>query len=91
MHNNLCILALNSKKLRVKEILLQHMCQKSFPLNTSKIRESFFILKFTQHLYLNGILNDHVGMFRYSKTRELEEMGNRKRDKKIKNAQKNVH
>jgi len=30
-------------------------------------------------------------MFRYSKTRELEEMGNWRRDKKIKNAQKNVH
>jgi len=38
MHNNLCILALNSEKLRVKEILLQHMCQKAFPLNTSRIR-----------------------------------------------------
>jgi hypothetical protein len=27
----------------------------------------------------------------YFKTRELEEMGNRRKDKKNKNAQKNVH
>jgi len=48
-------------------------------------------LKFAQHLYLNRISNDHAAMYRYSKTRELEEMGNWRRDKKIKNAQKNVH
>jgi len=48
-------------------------------------------LEFAQSLYLNTISNDHVGVRRYSKARELDDMGNRKRDKKNKNAQKNVH
>jgi hypothetical protein len=48
-------------------------------------------LKFAQHLYLNRISNDHVGMHTYVNTRELGRMELRRRDKKNKNAQKNVH
>jgi len=37
------------------------------------------------------ISNDHVGMCRYFKARKLDDMGNQRRDNKIKNAQENVH
>ena len=41
-------------------------------------------MKFAQHLYLNRISDSHDGMCRHSITRELDEMGNREKDKKIK-------
>ncbi len=48
-------------------------------------------MKFVQHLYLTRISEDHNKMNTYFKTRELDGMENRRKDKQIKNAQKNVY
>jgi hypothetical protein len=74
----------------LKKYFCNTSAKKIFRLKPAEFEESFLILKFSQHLYLNRISNDHVEMFRYSKTCELEEMGNRMGNKKIKNALKNV-
>ena len=75
----------------LKKYFCNTCAKKIFLLKPAGFEESFLILKFSQHLYLIRTSNDHVGMRRYSKTRESDEMGNRMRDKQIKNAQKNVH
>jgi hypothetical protein len=75
----------------LKKYFCNTCAKKNFLLKPAGFEKSFLILKFAQHLYLNRISNDHAAMYRYSKTRELEEMGNRRRDKKNKIAQKNVH
>jgi hypothetical protein len=48
-------------------------------------------LKFAQHLYLTKFLEDRNKMHTYFKRRELDGMENRRKDKQIKNAQKNVY